>query len=362
MRYLYIAIFSLFVYSLFAQELQFASRVPFKLGIPDRNSGLRREGYTIWGSSVIKGDDNKYHMFAASWPNRYPMSNWATDATIVHAVADSAEGVFRLLSEALPPRGEGFWDGNSTYNPTIQKHKDTYILFYTGSNFTYTNDNKKNNYEALANKRIGIATSKSLYGPWKRYNKPILEPQKGEWDAIITSNAAPFVEEDGSVMLVYKSWTVHANEYYTSHKPGEVNQLLGIAHANHYLGKYKRLSERHIFSHVEIPFNSEDPYLWKQDGKYHFLAKIFEEGRHLLGEAGAGNYASSIDGIHWEMDTTGIAYSRSITFSDGTTETFKRLERPQLLIQDGKPTHIFFAALYNNDTNEAHSLCIPIIK
>lgn len=278
----------------------------------------------------------------------------------LHAVADSAEGEFKILSEALPPRGEGYWDGNSTYNPTIQKHDDTYILFYTGSHYTNTDDMKKNGYEALANKRIGIATSKSLYGPWKRLDKPILEPRKGKWDAIITSNAAPYVDEDGSVMLIYKSWTIHANEYYAGHEPGEVNQLLGVAHADHYLGEYKRLKEERIFNNSKIPFNSEDPFLWKQDGKYHLLAKIFEAGKELIGEKGAGYYATSDDCIHWEMDTTGIAYSRSVTFTDGTGESFERLERPQLLIQDGKPTHIFFAVLFHDKTKEAHSICMPI--
>ncbi len=348
--------------SVLAQQPKIAQTMPFKLGTPKKDSGLKREGYTIWGSSVIKGEDNKFHMFSACWSNRHKMSTWSTDATILHAISDSPEGPFQLLGEALSPRGEGYWDGSSTYNPTIQKHKDTYILFYTGSHYTNTGDLKKNNYEALGNKRIGIATSKSLYGPWKRYDKPILEPREGQWDAIITSNAAPYVDEDGSVMLIYKSWTIHANAYYANRKPGEINQLLGIAYADHYLGDFKRLSEKRIFSGSKIPFNTEDPFLWKQDGKYHLFAKIFEAGETLIGEAGAGYYATSNDAINWQMDTTGIAYSRTIKFMDGSEETYNRLERPQLLIQDGKPTHIYFAVLYSDQKREAHSICIPILE
>ena len=166
-----------------------------RLGKPKMDSGLKRDGYSIWGSSVIKGDDGKYHMFTSCWPNNDPMSSWITKSTILHSVSDTPEGPFKLLGEALPPRGEGYWDGSTTHNPCIQKHKDTYILFYTGSYHTNTGDKMKNDYEGLTNKRIGIATSKSLYGPWKRYDKPILEPREGKWDAIITSNAAPYVEE-----------------------------------------------------------------------------------------------------------------------------------------------------------------------
>ena len=354
-----IALFSLLtVFQVTGQNLE----KPFinKLGEPCINSGFAWNGYTVWGSSVIKGDDGKYHMFAARWLNNYPMSSWITDATIVHAISDTPEGPYTFVAEALPPRGEGYWDGSTTYNPVIQKHKDTYILFYTGSHYTNAGDVKKNKYEALGNKRIGIATSKSLNGPWIRRDKPILEPRPGKWDAVITSNAAPYLEEDGSVLLVYKSWSRHATHYYANRKSGEVNQLLGVARADYYLGEYKRIKDEHLFNEYPIPFNSEDPFIWKQDGVYHMLAKIFEEGEQLIGESNAGFHATSKDGIQWTIETSGPAWSRTVNWKEGGSETFERMERPQLLIQNGIPTHIYFAVLYTNRKKEAHSICLPL--
>jgi|GEM_PF-6619943 len=38
-----------------------------------------------------------------------------------------------------------------------------------------------------------------------------------------------------------------------------------------------------------------------------------------------------------------LAYSRQLRWSDGRTQRQAFLERPQLLIENGKPTHRFFA-------------------
>ncbi len=33
-----------------------------------RNGGFRMEGYWVWCGSAIKGEDNRYHLFASRWP------------------------------------------------------------------------------------------------------------------------------------------------------------------------------------------------------------------------------------------------------------------------------------------------------
>src|SRR5205814_477401 len=34
--------------------------------------GFQMDGYWVWCSSVVKGDDGLYHMFASRWPKRLP--------------------------------------------------------------------------------------------------------------------------------------------------------------------------------------------------------------------------------------------------------------------------------------------------
>jgi hypothetical protein len=331
-----------------------------KLGKAKKNSGMRRDGYATWCSSVVKGEDGKYHMFASTWPYNTRLAYWTTHSEIIRCVSDTPEGPFKYQAQALPPRGEGYWDASMTHNPTIHKHGDTYILFYTGTKFIDTDDLKGNRLQAWNNKRIGIAVSKSVYGPWTRFDQPILRPRAGKWDSIITSNAAPCVREDGSVLLVYKS----ASRGEFERKDNDILDLkLGVAYANNYLGPYERIREDWIFSEFGYEFDTEDAYVWWQDGKYHMLAKLFEHGEQLLGEAFAGYYATSPDGINWKMHDPPKGYTRTVTWEDGSTTTFERAERVQLLIENGKPTHMYLACaelLKDKELTISRSICIPL--
>jgi hypothetical protein len=47
--------------------------------------------------------------------------------------------------------------------------------------------------------------------------------------------------------------------------------------------------------------------------------------------------------VNWQVSDPPLAYSRTIRWSDGTTTTQGSLERPQLLIEDGRPTWLFVA-------------------
>jgi hypothetical protein len=89
------------------------------------------------------------------------------------------------------------------------------------------------------------------------------------------------------------------------------------------------------------------------------VAKIFTDS--LTGEGGAGFYAYSKDGIEWALPEHPQAYSRTVTFSDGTVRTQTKLERPQVLVQDGRPTHIYFATT-DPDGSDIYNLVIPLKK
>jgi hypothetical protein len=61
------------------------------------------------------------------------------------------------------------------------------------------------------------------------------------------------------------------------------------------------------------------------------------------GEKGAGILAESPDGVEWSIPADSKAYSRHVTWDDGTVTEQGHLERPQLLIENGRPTHLFLA-------------------
>src|SRR5688572_1210679 len=59
--------------------------------------GFEMEGYWVWCTSVLKGDDGQYHMFASRWPKRLPFHpGWMVGSEVVHATAKSPEGPYKF--------------------------------------------------------------------------------------------------------------------------------------------------------------------------------------------------------------------------------------------------------------------------
>lgn len=311
-----------------------------------RNGGFKMEGYWVWCGSVIKGEDNRYHMFASRWSKELPMHpGWLVSSEIVRAVSDTPEGPYEFQEVVLPSRGAEYWDGRSTHNPQIFKHQDTYILYYMGSTHPFKDVSHDESFDlndprcivARSNKRIGIATSKSLSGPWERLDHPILQPRPDKFDNFFTSNPAPCIHEDGSVLLVYKTRTYKKKPYPTFLHSYQMS--FGVAKASHYMGPYTAVSDETIFPSEE--YNLEDPFIYQVPGGYEMIAKDMEGT--ICGEYHGGIIAQSKDGVKWNFLEGQKSYSRKISWDDGTEQVMGSLERPFILFQDGRPTHMFCA-------------------
>jgi len=303
------------------------------------NGGLRMDDYWVWCGSAVQGEDGKFHLFASRWPKWLPMHpGWLVKSEIIRAAAVAPEGPYTFEEVVLPARGAEYWDGRSTHNPHIIKYKGKYLLFYMGSTHPLPEPLPGDGYDqqdprcivARANKRIGLAVADSVLGPWKRLEAPIVSTRPGKFDSFLTSNPAPCVEEDGSVLLIYK-----ARQY-----EGNVHGLmtLGVARAAHYEGPYQVMSEHPLFP---ADVHLEDPFVWRGENGYEMIAKDMEG--HWSGEKYGGIRAYSADGLNWKLHEEPFAYSRTIQWDDGVTRQMGNLERPFLLFQDGKPTHLFAA-------------------
>ena len=53
---------------------------------------LRNPDFHNWGSSIIKGEDGKYHLFYAQMSKKIGFKSWLTDGVVSHAVSDSPAG------------------------------------------------------------------------------------------------------------------------------------------------------------------------------------------------------------------------------------------------------------------------------
>lgn len=300
-----------------------------------KDSGFRRADMWIWDGSVIRGEDGLWHMFASMWTKEVPFHpNWVTNSRVVRSVATHPEGPYKYVEDVLPPREGGYWDGKMTHNPTIHRAGKTYLLYYTGTTYDEPIPRGPASVElrgtARANQRLGLATAPSPSGPWTRMDKPIIEPRPDEWDSLLTTNAAPWVEADGSVLLLYKSAT-----------GGRGPLKYGVARAKHFRGPYERVSDGPIVWQDDPNLSYEDAYIWKEAREFRMIFK--DMGSRLTGEHHAGAYATSPDGVTWKLARTPKAYSRLVRWNDGTETLQGSLERPQLILRDGHPTHLVFA-------------------
>ncbi len=104
-------------------------------------SVLQKKNDFIWGASVIKGDDNRYHMFYSTWNcgrDSLPFSSsWVLNSTIGYAISDDPDRNFefqKIILEGAKNQGDSTsWDAQSVHNPHIQKFGKYYYLYYTGS-------------------------------------------------------------------------------------------------------------------------------------------------------------------------------------------------------------------------------------
>ena len=125
----------------------------------------------------------------------------------------------------------------------------------------------------------------------------------------MVTNPAAVVHEDGSVFLYYKA-VAHDRARFA----------YGAAKADSSLGPGKeRLRDDPIFGGTPDSPNYEDAFVWRQpdangEVAYHMIFNDLHG--HFTGEDHAGGYASSSDGITWQPQ--GKAYSRNLTWSDGT--------------------------------------------
>ncbi len=339
---------------------------PFRLGPAPRDCGFELPDYWVWCGSVIRdtaeGGDGHYHLFASRWPKFLSFSpHWVTNSEIIRASSDSPAGPYQFEEIVLRPRAFSYFDSRVTHNPRVVSFDGVYYLYYVGTTYDFptpdaehqlsrSSSSDEHLYErAWTNKRIGLATSFSVKGPWRRIDQPLLEPRPGKWDALITTNPSVAVRGDGFTVMIYKSCRAWGGPLQ-----------LGLATAPHPAGPFTAVSDEAAF-----PINCEDPFLWLEDDRYHVIFKDFSG--ELCGVPYGGAYAWSDDLVEWHASgKAALAYSRNIEWADGRVSTHGSLERPSLVIENGRPTHFVAAGSADErkmwETDHTRVFVIPLTQ
>ncbi|WP_010134593.1 glycoside hydrolase family protein [Ochrovirga pacifica] len=322
-----------------------------------KSAVFKEEGLSVWGGSLVKGEDGLYHMFYSRWPKDIGWE-WVNYSEIAHATAPTPYGPFTFKDVALADRGRQFWDGSTTHNPTILKIKGKYYLYYMGN----TGDKKivsvpgkqKINWQHRNNQRIGVAVADSPNGPWTRMDKPVLDinhTDENAHDALMTSNPSVCEMADGKILMVYKA----VGKKFKLPAGGPVVHMVAIADSP--TGPFKKFPDP-VFVFEGERFPAEDPYIWYQDGKYRAIVKRikFEGKKRIFSLV----HYDSEDGISWNKGKYFDISDRTVTWEDGTTTKFDHLERPQVYRENGEPVALLCAADTIDANNVRHSFNIQI--
>ena len=317
---------------------------------------LELPDYNVWCCSPIYAPDGKVHVFYSRWKNEAGHSGWITCCEIAHAVADRPEGSYETVDVAITPRGGTWWDATTCHNPTIHKVGDQYVLFYMGTSdgTAYT-------------KRVGMAISDSLHGPWKRTDRPLIEPDPdpAAWNSMCTTNPAFVRHPNGEFWLYYKSWRINDWEKdiagglkaATAEVGKFTNRQYGLATTKSLEGPWIKKGDGPIIDlrHLGENAQSEDAFIWVEDGTFKMIMRDMGYWNHKY-----GLLFESSDGLHWGQPTVAF-YEGSRYFPEPPNGLDRegRLERPQLLIRNGKPEYLF-AALQGGQYNTSSAAVLKI--
>jgi hypothetical protein len=271
---------------------------------------------------------------------------------VAHAVSDTAFGPWTHHDVALPARGTNFWDGSCTHNPTLLRIGEKFYLYYMGN---YGNGivEKPLNWTHRNRQRIGVAVADSPNGPWRRFDKAIVDvsADTNAPDALMTSNPSVTVRPDGGVLMIYKAVAMKRPAPFG----GPVSHL--VATADVPTGPFTKHSGE-VFGAKGVMFAAEDPFIWRGADRYWAVVKDNEGNFTKRGYSLA--LWESVDGFDWKLARHALVTTPELKWADGQMQKMDALERPQLLFENGEPIALLCAAAEFKGRDGSFNVQIPL--
>ena len=133
-KFLFVFIIVLVSFNLIGQNK--ADNLKFKdqlQPLSDENI-FKTDGYYNWCSSIVKGDDSKYHLFYSRWEKKYSFFGWLTHSEVAHAISKKPTGSWEYKETVLKGHGKEHWDAITIHNPKIKYFEGKYYLYYCSTN------------------------------------------------------------------------------------------------------------------------------------------------------------------------------------------------------------------------------------
>jgi len=300
-----------------------------------------------WCVSPIKGKDGKIHIFGSRWPAKEGMNGWmGQNAEIAHFVSDKPEGPFIYVNTVLKtsdfPHPDKMW---APHNPRIEYVDGKYILLY----IFQTQQGKAMMY-------TGMMIADNINGPWRFAGKQdglmvenSKDPKHWTYGGVIGTDNPAFMKIGSKYYI-----------YFKSGMPTQRSAKYGYAVSDNLEGPYA-LSDHPITDNIDY---IEDAMAFKVKKKY-FLLTTDNFGTNT---GGFGNIIlwQSKTGLDFKLANAKVGM-RTVLDYWGTAEDHKnllqnpkhfeysksgKLERPAILILNGKPAYFYASAGLNINGGE----------
>ncbi len=333
-------------------------RIPEKF---EKKHIFEEKDHNVWCNNILKGRDGKYHAIYSRWPKSRGHHGWVTHSEVGHAVSDQLTGPYQFRGLVLPPRGREFWDGDCTHNPHVLEHGGKYYLYYMGNRGSgYWDGTPADRMPSIRDddewwvnrnhQRVGLAIAEDLNGPWKRFDKPLIDVTEGR---LMTSTPTVSVRPDGKFLMVYKYV-----EKDGSRNGGRVVHVTALSPSPE--GPFVDTGVPFI-THPTARFALDDHVEWVFNGNYYCLAK---DSRGVWSDEPEGStmlFESDDMGLEWKPSKPFLAIrAGEIPWTDGTrTPTERTADMMKFYMEDGLPKALIIAVLPKH-SEDSFSLIIPL--
>ena len=124
-------------------------------------------------------------------------------------------------------------------------------------------------------------------------------------------------------------------------------------------GPFKKQSNP-VFTSKDSSFAAEDPFIWYGTDRYWAIVKDFSGSFTNSGTSLA--LFESADGFSWKPAAHPLVSTLKLKWADGKNQKLLKLERPQLLMENGEPAVLFCAAAPEGKLNDSFNIQIPLIS
>lgn len=332
-------------------------------------SVLQIDGYFVWGGSVIKGADGKYHMIFSCWesgPGKSKFTEaWVLSSKLGYAVSDFPDRDFKFQNIILKGRGledkPTAWDAQTIHNPHLKYFEGKYYLYFIasvdpGENAPGGKDVDLRN-RVQQNQKIGVIKFDNfqdlLDGNFVRPDKPLLEPRtRVKPDKIVSPSPAGTIAKPDNIVVVNPA---------VVYRPSDKKYLLYFK-GNQYLPDWRGIHGLAISDKPDGPFitqddvvfdvktqdgliaSTEDPFVWYAKKYKRFFAVFKDFTGAVTGKEPGLAIMESVDGVKWTLPENSFFSEKKLTLKGTGSLKVDRFERPQLLIsEDGIPQVLYVA-------------------